>query len=619
MKLRISSTGAAALAAALAVAILAVHAARYWPFMADDAFISLRYSARLNAGHGLTWDDYEKVEGYSNLLWVLGCAALGRLGLDLVVAARVLGATSMAVAVTAVALGNRRGAPWAGALLLALGGPCAIWAIGGLEQPLVAALLAIALALLLGVLTSDSPSVRRLLAAGVAVGLIALTRPDGPLFAVTLGGTSFLLHVRNPTWRRRAVLLVAPTFALVGLQLVFRIGYYGDWVPNTAHVKLGFSVRRLHEGLVYMIRGYDSFAPVLVPLAVGTVLLLVRRASRARTILLLTTLLAWNAYVVFIGGDIFAGLRHHVVTLVLLAFLASECVAAGASAPWRHVRIATYVVAIGALALFWHVQQRNPDNLWALDERWEWQCKGLAEPFGKAFRAASPLVAVDPAGCFPYFSELPSLDALGLNDRYIATHRRSDAQSGELAHNLGHGGYVLSRQPDVVIFCTPRGGARACFPGGLELDASREFHAQYRLVGFALSPQRGVYWVNTQSPKIGIRFEEGHLEIPGFLFGAGPRGDAVLDASGAIGTSLGPEAPARIEEVVIPRGRYRLGLQPTMPAAVVTLRRWGRDALTLHEGDVFETEIDAHVDLEVLPVTESFLRAVRLEKLDSTR
>ena len=100
MKLRISSTGAAALAAALAVAILAVHAARYWPFMADDAFISLRYSARLNAGHGLTWDDYEKVEGYSNLLWVLGCAALGRLGLDLVVAARVLGATSMAVAVT---------------------------------------------------------------------------------------------------------------------------------------------------------------------------------------------------------------------------------------------------------------------------------------------------------------------------------------------------------------------------------------------------------------------------------------------------------------------------------------------------------------------------------------
>ena len=36
--------------------------------------------------------------------------------------------------------------------------------------------------------------------------------------------------------------------AFVGLQLVFRLAYYGDWVPNTAHVKLGFSDRRILEG-----------------------------------------------------------------------------------------------------------------------------------------------------------------------------------------------------------------------------------------------------------------------------------------------------------------------------------------------------------------------------------
>jgi hypothetical protein len=135
------------------------------------------------------------------------------------------------------------------------------------------------------------------------------------------------------------------------------------------------------------------------------------------------------------------------------------------------------------------------------------------------------------------------------------------------------------------------------------------------LVGFALSQERGVYWVNAESPRIGIRVEDGHLEIPGFLFGAGPRGDAVLDANGDIAVSLGPEAPARIEEVPIARGKYRLSLQPAMTTAVITLRRWDHDALVLHEGDVLEIDRDARADLEVLPTTESFLRAVRLERL----
>src|ERR1700757_5119963 len=52
------------------------------PFITDDAFISLRYSQRLLKGHGLTWNDLRPVEGYTNLLWVLACAALGSLGMS---------------------------------------------------------------------------------------------------------------------------------------------------------------------------------------------------------------------------------------------------------------------------------------------------------------------------------------------------------------------------------------------------------------------------------------------------------------------------------------------------------------------------------------------------------
>ena len=40
--------------AVIGVAVLAWRASRYWPFIADDALISLRYARRLVAGHGLT-------------------------------------------------------------------------------------------------------------------------------------------------------------------------------------------------------------------------------------------------------------------------------------------------------------------------------------------------------------------------------------------------------------------------------------------------------------------------------------------------------------------------------------------------------------------------------------
>lgn len=51
-----------------AIAILLARSRHYLPFMADDAFISLRYAERLAAGNGLTWTDGERVEGYTNLL-----------------------------------------------------------------------------------------------------------------------------------------------------------------------------------------------------------------------------------------------------------------------------------------------------------------------------------------------------------------------------------------------------------------------------------------------------------------------------------------------------------------------------------------------------------------------
>src|SRR5262245_30143072 len=53
-------------AAFVCAAVLALlHARMYLPLFVDDGFISLRFARRLAEGRGLTWNDGERVEGYS--------------------------------------------------------------------------------------------------------------------------------------------------------------------------------------------------------------------------------------------------------------------------------------------------------------------------------------------------------------------------------------------------------------------------------------------------------------------------------------------------------------------------------------------------------------------------
>ena len=96
-----------AVAALPALILAAFQAAWPWPFFSDDSFISLRFVERLLHGDGLTWTDGERVEGYSNLLWVLLTASLGAVGVELVTAARLLGVICTVFALWALAAALR--------------------------------------------------------------------------------------------------------------------------------------------------------------------------------------------------------------------------------------------------------------------------------------------------------------------------------------------------------------------------------------------------------------------------------------------------------------------------------------------------------------------------------
>jgi arabinofuranosyltransferase len=532
----------------LAAAVVLIAVARsFLPFVADDSLISLRYAERLRDGHGLTWTDGERVEGYSNFLWIVALALASFPGRDVLAVSRVLGIVCAFAACSAVIV-EARGRQWLGlagaalvAVALAASGPMAVWAVGGLEQPLLAGLLAWALALLLPL---PSPLDRRqLLVPGVLLALVCLTRPDGILLAGAVAAGLFLSRGWTAAW-----LLVPPVIAVVAQQL-FRIGYYGDWVPNTAHVKLALNGRRLREGIEYLTVGF-RYLPLI---GLGLI-----AAVALRLWMVLLPLVGWLAYVMVIGGDIFPTHRHLVPALVLAAFALSRAVA-------RLGRLGP-VLALVLLPLGWAAARNDHDLQRARDERWEWDGQPVGEVLRRAFAARAPLVAVDSAGALPYFSRLPSLDMLGLNDRYLATHPPPGFGQGPLAHELGDGAYMVRRQPDLVVFCLPAGSDHACFRGGRQMVADPSFRRDFVLMSLDTGRLLARVFVRREG-RVGVERSPGEVVVPAQLLVENPATIVRPQPDGALAAVATASAPLRLS-VSLPPGTWRPRALASAPVQV---------------------------------------------------
>jgi arabinofuranosyltransferase len=560
--------------ALLCAVVLGYHALRVYPtFFFDDAFISLRYADRLLHGQGLTWTAGPPVEGYSNFLWVVLVAGIGSVVHNLVAAARVLGLASGALAVAALVwtYAPRRPreivAPLYGGLVLALSGPIAAWCVGGLEAPLLIALVCWPLALLLWALEHDEFGWRRMALPGSLLGLACLTRPDAPLFVVTLGGGLILADgFRRRAWVGATRLAVIPALCVVA-HVAFRRLYYHAWLPNTS-TKLVTSLAHVRLGLKYVTGAWQLRFGLLYPAVFTLALTVFSKDVRRRVALILPPLVAWLAYIVAIGGDFMPQYRQLVPALALLAFLSTEAL-------WWMVRrvdgaVATAWVWGPALALHLGIaQQQDPAVPDANNSGWYWDGKPIAYFFRAAFGKKDPLLAVDAAGSLPFFSKLRALDMLGLNDRYIAQHPPKNLGREAVAHGLGNGRYVLSRKPDLVVFHLPFGRVHGLFTSGRQMDGTREFHRMYRLVHYRthrFGVVDGMVWIRQEDGPLGIQRSSRRIVVPGYLLATSKRTPAELDRKGRVGAVISAAAPAKLGGLHVPAGFWTL--KPTASGAV---------------------------------------------------
>ena len=441
---------AAQLALPLALAVLALVVWRS-AFLIDDAFISFRYAKHWAAGDGLVYnlgDAAERVEGYSNLLWVALLALGARLG---AAPHELANALSVACAAGTLALLRRRLARdlaldgWSvllGCVALAAYPVFGVWATGGLETALFGLLL---FATWGALVAAPGESEARLgVAAGLCGAALVLTRVEGFLWIGGLALAALVAHGRALPRRRVALFLAFALLALAG-QLAFRRLVYGTWVANTVLAKSGLSGATLARGARNLATWALLFGWPVVALGAP----LAARPGRPRALVRSAALVVLGAlaYDLLTGGDWMPFFRFLAPAaafsaLLLAALLArlprSWRLAAGASAvafaalPLLDVSVAPRALREALYFREFRVGYQTEWERWetaALTERTTWLARALAAVSGPHETWAGGAI-----GAIAYHSEVTVLDRNGLVNREVAA-REVEPGTGTAGHD----------------------------------------------------------------------------------------------------------------------------------------------------------------------------------------
>jgi arabinofuranosyltransferase len=572
---------------AVVVAAVVAHARHLHSFYIDQAFFALRYADRFARGNGLTWTDGERIEGYSSLVWVLATAGVSSLGLDALRATWWLGIGSTVAAAAALLWRYRAARPieWIpgafAALAIACSGPFAAWSISAVEATMVAALLAWAIVLILPLLDRDSISPGALIPAGLMLALLAISRPEGVVFGLG-AAAGFWFARRQP--REAGALLAWPVAAFVG-QMIFRVAYHGNPLPSPVREQLAAGGFAPSNGVIYLVDAIPTVGAIALvavaawfwarklPVADTPT---AERSNGKGDRFLLVMLVVWLACVIAMGGDDLPARRFILPVLVLLAFLSAEALSR-AQTRGAAVGMVALLAGVG-LAIYVPLQLFDPavQRVRAGDAAFE-EARAVGTMLGTGFRSMRPRIALDQAGAIAYFSKLPAIDMLGTNDTHLSALSRA---AHELTPGDGTiGDYLMSREPDLVLFSNPAGGDTALYRGGLEMRADPRFLERYSIVNLQ-TPEpyktRSRIWIRRDGGPLAIQSSPRGLMIPGWHINADPASTVRLDDFGYAGVTVRPERVTGLTDMTLPAGTWVVTLDADLPGVNV----WIRDSAT---------------------------------------
>jgi len=421
-----------------------------WRHTFDDSYIFFRFAEQLARGLGPVFNAGERVEGYTSFLLVLSLAGAVKLGLNVILASKILGLLlSLSVLVAAYflcrLLSTSKAPVYGAALLLTASNTHFIVAsVAGLETPLFTAVLCWSLFAYLKATRATDLKIQQRWWAGAAIlfALLVMSRPDGVVIYAVLWLYAAWKFRRQP----RVLAFFTAPFLLVYLPyFCWRWHYYGFLFPNTFYVKRGGTPALLAKGLTetgkflgletggWFLSGLVGLAVILFPATEMTVLAL---AVASRIFFEL-----WS-------GGVSAGEFHFLISALPLFWIIAERVLSRAfvalQGKGRALAAGLCMLLVGMQAASFF--QFRKTHIKSVDVGMERAHIAVGRWLG-AHSPPDATVAVGDIGAIGLWSHRRILDLDGLTDTYISHlpgvyPDRHDSR------------YVLRQTPEYVVLRT---------------------------------------------------------------------------------------------------------------------------------------------------------------------
>ncbi len=440
----------------------------YFDFTQDDAFITFRYAANFLNGDGLVYNIGERVEGYTNFLWMI-IMILGKLaGIDFVIFSRLAGmlcgvGTIIFTWFIGRIIFNRQSfLPGLCSFFLGTILSFGYWSVAGLETAAFSMMIAGAIYFYL----------RKSYSVIIFLVLATLLRPEGGLvFGIILAHSIFSAK----SFSKYSKTILAAYIILLLPYAIFKWTYFSSLLPNPFYAKTGFNLKQILNGLEYtgtFFWHYLAGGLFLVPF-----LLVYKKWSR-HIRLLSVFLLIYIVYIVLIGGDVLKVHRFFVPLfpgLILVSIYG-----------FTNLFKSKIIVLISLILLLsWqiYIPSEYIDTYHRAERALNYKMNQTMDHLFDADNTNFS-VAVSTIGIVGYrLLGHTVIDLLGLTDSTIARHPEKPIPGlittwKEDSYNSA---YVLSRQPDYIIFSTE---FKPSAPAERALFLYSQFLQSYRTIGF---------------------------------------------------------------------------------------------------------------------------------------
>jgi len=466
---------------------------------AEDAYIFFRYAENLHLGHGLNFNSYERVEGYTSLLWTILLYTGYWFDTTPEQLAKLLGiifslSTLIFTAKISIKVLDTNKYLWAlPSIALAFNYSFLYTTTSGLDQPLFNLLLLSAF--------YAQHFKKSFLISNILWSLAVLTRPEG----IALWGLSTFLKeafefgkTKNSKCLIKQIIKQSFPILVFIIHTIVRYNYYGFVLANTAYLKIGNPPGFLIEsGIKYMIMWLKSgISPIILTLA-----LIFLKFFKREIIFdennkkFFALILFWTLYIVYVGGDWIPGFRFMTTLLPFIFLMIAKNLEKLLES--KYIIFLYFIFAVITIldshlihsssiqkgflilsgtvatitALYYFNSKLKITNLYFI-------LFALPLTFGTATNGNIAIniseqnnivrylvsighwaknnipkdfkIAINPAGAVPYFSKLSTLDMLGLNDTYIA-HKKNDTGFISPGHDKVAPRYIIDRSPDIIF------------------------------------------------------------------------------------------------------------------------------------------------------------------------